>query len=180
MEFTDRDLKRLIVLALIVGLGILVFFIIKPIILSIIGGLILAYIFYPVHSKLYSWTKMRILSASLVTIFVLLLIIVPIWFLAPIIVQQIFSLFSMFQALELTKLFQLLFPNASQQFVAQVSLTVDTFITKATSSALNSFLDVLLDFPILLLQGFLVGFVFFFALRDGDKFSQFVSEISPL
>lgn len=180
MEFTDKDLKRLIVLALILILGILVFFIIKPIILSIFGGLILAYILYPVHKKIYSITNIRNLSAALVTILIILIIIVPVWFLTPIIVQQIFSLFSMFQALELSKLFQFLFPNAPQQFVTQVSLTADTFVAKATSGILNSFLNILLDFPILLLHAFLVGFVFFFALRDGDKLTEFVSSISPL
>ncbi len=180
MEFSDKDVKRMIVLALIAALGILVFFIIRPIILSIFGGLILAYIFYPINRKVYSITGMRNLSASIVTILVLIIVIVPVWFLTPIIVQQIFSLFSLFQALEITKIFQIIFPNASAQFVTQVSLTADTFVTKATSGILNYFLDFLLDFPIILLQGFLVGLVFFFSLRDGDKFQQFVSEISPL
>ena len=72
---TEKDVKKVSLIILIVVLAVLVFLVIKPVLLSIIAGLILAYIFYPVYKWIVRRVKYKTLAAAIVSIIVLLIII---------------------------------------------------------------------------------------------------------
>lgn len=180
MKITEDDLKRIFLILLIVILGVLTFFLVKPVLLSIVGGLILAYVFYPVHKFLLKYVKYETLAASIVAILVVLAIVVPLWFFLPMIAQSVFDLFRFSQNFDITEVVRSIFSGASDQFVNQVSLTLNNAIAQISSAILTSAVDLLVNFAIILLHLLLVGFVFFFALKDGPKLRTFVSEISPL
>lgn len=180
MELNEKDVKKISVMLLVTLLGVLVFFIIRPVLLSIIAGLILAYIFYPVYKKIAKIVKYETLAAALVSVFVLVLIFVPVWFLAPVMIKQVFSIFQLSQNFDVTGTVSKLFPQGSEQLVNQLSLTLNSTITKISSAVLNSIVDFLINFAIVLLHLVLVAFVFFFALRDEAKLREFASGISPI
>lgn len=180
MNIGEKEIKKGLVLLLILLLGILSFFLIKPIILSITGGLILAYMFNPIYRFIILRVKSKNLSAALVSLLVVLIIILPLWFLLPILIQQIFELFELSQKLDLNNFVGLLFPSGSEQFVAQITITVNSFVSKIGSSTLGAIVNYLLDLPNILLQFAVIAFVFFFGLRDGKEMASFVSGLSPL
>lgn len=180
MKIAEDDLKRIFLILLISILGILTFFIVRPVLLSIIGGLILAYVFYPVHRFLLKRVKYETLAACIVSILVVLAIVVPLWFFLPTVSQSVFDLFRLSQNFDITTVIRDLFPGASDQFVNQLSLTLNNAIGQVSSTLLNSSVNLLVNFAIIALHMLLVGFVFFFALKDGPKLRTFVSEISPL
>jgi predicted PurR-regulated permease PerM len=180
MAIEENDIKKASLMLLVLVLAILVFLILKPVMLSIIGGLILAYILNPVYSKFCKWFKHRTLAAAIVSIILLALIILPLWFLLPMVSQQVFDLFSYSQELGISRAIRSVFPTASDQFVGQVDITITNALSNITSAVLNSSVDFLLNFAPIALHLLLVAFVFFFALKDGHRLKEFVSGLSPL
>lgn len=180
MKITEEDLKRIFLIVLIAALGILTFFLVKPVILSILGGLILAYIFHPLYKFLHKYVKYSTIAAVITTIIVLAAIIIPLWFFLPIISTKLFELFRLSQGFDITVVIRQIFPAGNDQFVNQISLTLNNAIAQISSAILSSSVGFLVNFAVILLHTLLLGFVFFFALKDGSKLRDFVSEISPL
>lgn len=177
---TERDIKIMAVLFLVLVLGILVFILIKPIVLSIIGGLILAYAFFPLYSLFLKYIKSKNASAAITSILVIIIIALPLYFLTPLLIDQIFEMFSFFQTFNIQTFLQAIFPNASETFITQISASSYGIINKLSSGILNWLVDFLLDVPTIAFNFVIVAFVFFFALRDSDKLSEFASGLSPL
>lgn len=180
MAITEKDVQRISVILLIALLAVLAFLILRPVLLSIVGGLILAYIFFPVYKWTHKVVKSKSLSAAIVSIIALAIIIVPLWFLIPVLSEQVFEFFKVLQQLDIHSLSKSFFPSASEQFVAQITNTFNSATTGIVSSILDSLLGLLINFPTITLHLVLVAFVFFFALRDGPQLRDFVSALSPL
>ncbi|MDO8459516.1 MAG: AI-2E family transporter [Nanoarchaeota archaeon] len=180
MEIKEREFRKIALLILIIGLGVLTYLILRPIMISIIGGLLLAYMFFPLYRQISKRIGYPGLSAGIVSVIVLIIIILPLWFLIPPMVQQIFELFRSSQGIDIQSFLIRLFPTASDQFITQITVTANSAISKLSSTALNYLVDLLVDFPTISLHFLLVAFVFFFALKDEIKFKEFASAISPL
>jgi len=146
----------------------------------VLAGLILAYIFLPVYKLLLRVIRNKTISAAIVSLFLLVLIIVPLWFVLPIASKQVFEIFRISQDLEIRPLVKTLFPAASEQFVNQVELAVKSSFSKLTAAILNSTVDILVNFFIIALHILLGIFVFFFTLKDSEKLKEFASGILPL
>ncbi len=180
MDITEKDVKRFSAIALILGLIVLAFIILMPIMISIVGGLILAYIFYPIYKKVYKIFGERNTSALAVGVMVILVIFIPLWFLVPIAMQQIFDIFNFAQKLNVGNFVQTLFPTSSAQLQVTVTTMITSFIGKITTGSLTGLTTFVLDLPTVLLHFTVVIFVFFFAMRDSDKLKAYVSDLSPL
>lgn len=180
MDITENDAKKIVMILLLASLAILTYMIVRPVILSVIGGLILAYMFFPVHRRISKWVKNETTSAAIVSILVLLIITIPLLFLTPLVIQQAFQIFQMSQELDIPSLVRTVIPGASDQLVTQLDLTINNALGQATSSILTALVDYVVNFIVISLHLFLVAFVFFFALKDQEKFREFVSGLSPL
>jgi len=179
MEFGEKSMKNISIGMLLLVLALIVFFIIKPVILSIIGGLILAYIAHPLYKRVKSRVHNPTLAASVLSLFVLIIIAIPLWFLIPVIVRQIFNIISASQSVNFYSAISALFPSAPKEFLSQISLSITEFIGKVSTTILSSLTDSLLDLPTIALNFVIIAFVFFFASRDYVKLKEFVSGISP-
>jgi|SRR3989344_185114 len=71
-----KDIKRYLVIALLIILVFISYLIIKPFITAIIAAAILSYIVYPVHKKLSQITNNTI-SAALITLLIIIIILLP-------------------------------------------------------------------------------------------------------
>ncbi len=180
MELSNKDIKRLSVLLMILLLTVLIFLLVKPILLSILGGLILAYTFQPIYKRISHRIKPGNLSAIVVSTIAILLIILPIYFLTPFMVNQIFQLFQRAQALDMKSFVTTIFPSAPETFIIQMTTTFDSVISRVSSSVLNNLIEFLLELPTFMFHLVIVAFVFFFALRDSKSLAEFVSALSPL
>jgi len=180
MELNDRDIKRLSVLLLIIALGILVIFLIRPVIISILWGLVLAYVFLPIYNFIYRYVRNRTLSASFSLVILLALILIPAWFVIPIAVDNVFELFKLSQSLDVQSFLRAIFPSASEGFISQIAVAISGGISKVSSYILNFLVNFLVSSPSILLNLFIAAFVFFFTLRDKDKLKDFAAGLSPL
>ncbi len=178
----DKEyLKRVIYIGITLLLLVLLFFLLKPILLSIIMALILSFLFYPVYLKITKVLKSKNLSAFLICIILMILIITPIWFFTPILIKQSFQIYTASQQMDLVTPLKAIFPDlfASEAFSQEIGSALHSFITKLTNSIMNLFADLIRNFPILFLQFLVVFFVFFFALKDQEKLLNYIKSILP-
>ena len=121
-------------LSIFVALGILAalsLLILWPIITSIIAGLILVYIFYPVYEKILYLVKEKNTAAFIVILLTLLIIFIPLWFFLPGIIKQIFDIYLYLKSenipefwgtyLVFLRLFQLLISEFLLMLFSQIS-----------------------------------------------------------
>lgn len=175
----NKSIRRLSIIFVILLLVVLSFLVLKPILLSVVFGLILAYVFLPVYRKIYRILKERNTSALAVCVLIVLIIFIPLWFLIPLVIQQTFDAFTFSQSIDIRGFVDNIFPTASEQFQQDTTAIVINFIGDLTSSSLNYLIDLLLDLPKVLLHLAVIIFVFFFTLRDHEKLKEFVSGMSP-
>ena len=179
MPVSSQEMRRVLVSSLILILVILSFMVLRPIILSIIAGLIFAYAFFPVYKKVNSILKEKNTSALAVCFMIFLVIFIPLWFVIPTIIQQTFDMFTALQSIDINGIVTKIFPAASQQFQKDLTSIIINFIGDITSTTLDYMINFLLNMPTVLLHAAVVIFVFFFTLRDHDKLKEFASGISP-
>lgn len=84
----DRTLKRIFILAGI-ALIIWVLYLLKPVVIPFIGAFLIAYLFSPLVDKLHQYGLPRWLSISLVFIGIGVVLTLAIWYLVPLIWQQL-------------------------------------------------------------------------------------------
>ncbi len=173
-----RKITTTIILAVLI---VLAFFLLRPILLSIIVGLILAIIFLPVYNKLNKIFKSGNLSAFLICLLLIILIVIPIWYLAPVMINQSIKIYVSSQQMDFVTPLENIFPSLfeSEIFALQVGNAVQSFVTKSTNSMMISLSNFILDLPVLFLQFLVVLFTFFFALKDNELFVNYIKSLMP-
>ncbi len=179
MTLSNKDIRRIFVSFLLLVLVVGAFLIVKPIVLSIIGGLILAYIFTPIYRMTYRLIRERNTSAFIMCLIILIIFVVPLWFFIPIIIEQVFELFNVTQNIDFSKVIQSIFPSSQPEFQTQLTTVIIKFVGNIASSTINILIGFIQNLPNVLLNIAVIFFVFFFALRDQDALREFVSGISP-
>jgi predicted PurR-regulated permease PerM len=173
--------KRILSVAVLIVLLVLSFFLLKPVLISIIFGAILAFVFLPVYEWMNKGIKSKNISAAILCIFLIALIILPMWFLTPIAIDQSFKLYQTSQQLDFIKPLQKIFPSlfSSQEFSSEIGSAIHSFVTRATNSLVNTLGDLILNFPRIFLQLLVVFFTFFYVLRDKDELVSYLRSLSP-
>ncbi len=121
------------------------------------------------------------MSATIISFLLVILIVVPIWFLSPILLNQSIDIFMKSQKIDFFTPMKDLFPNlfASDEFSNQIASATYSFVTKVTNSIMNLVSNLILNFPTLFLQTLVAFFTFFFVLRDNDKFISYIKSLLP-
>ncbi len=180
MNLGEKDIKRLSMLILIVILCFIAFFVVRPVLIAAISGLILAYIFTPVYKRINKTITNKNLAAAIISILIIAVILIPLWFILPSIIQQIFELFAYYQTIDISLVVRSILPSASEKFLSQATLTLSNLVNTITLYVSKSMFDFILNVPSLLVDFFVLAFVFFYSLRDSDKLKEFAKSVSPL
>ncbi len=177
----NEDFRKITIMVILVGLIIISFLILKPILLSIIVGIILAIVFSSTYDKVNSYVKIRSISAGIICAVLILLIVLPIWFLTPIFLTQAFEIYQVSQQMDFITPLKNLFPSlfTSEQFSREFGSVVHSFITRATNSLVNSFADIISNFPTIALHMLVIFFTFFFVLRDKEQIVEYIKSVLP-
>ncbi len=180
MKFGEKEVRRLSTIILVLILLILTFLLIRPILMSIIAGLILAYVFMPLNKKINKYVKNKTLVASIVSLIIIAVIACILWVIFPLILKEVTELFIASQSFNMEDFIRSLFPSVSDQFVFQTSKTLSNVVESATTTARNQLLNLILNLPVIALHLFIMAFTFFFAMRDSDQLKGFAKGLSPL
>ena len=177
-EFYFRKIMTTIILATLVVLS---FLLLKPILLSIIFGILLAFIFTPVYNWFYKTTKSENISASLICFLLILLIVLPLWFLTPIAIDQSIKIYISSQQMDFIKPLKNIFPAffSSEEFSSEIGSIIHSFVTKTTNKLMNSLSTLILNSPTIFLQSLVVFFTLFFVLRDKEELTSYIKSLLP-
>ncbi|MEJ2267955.1 MAG: AI-2E family transporter [Nanoarchaeota archaeon] len=177
----DPYFKKIMTTITLAVLVVLSFFMLKPIILPIIVGFILAFAFTPLFDKINKVIKSKNFVSFLLCFLVILIIILPLWFLMPILIDQSIKFYVASQNIDFVTPLKNIFPSlfVSEEFSIEVASVLQSFVANVTNSIMNSFSNLLLSFPTLFLQIAVVFFTFFFALRDKEKLISYIQSLLP-
>ena len=165
---------------IILGILVLAFLVLRPFVIPIILGFLLAYLLYPVYKKLNKVIKKKGLTSFILIFILFIIILVPLIYIAPLLAEQTFSMYRGLQDLNVGSTLQGIFPKlVDSQMAYQINLSVTNVINQLTTGALNLFSNILVNLPDLLIKFFIFLFVFFFTLKDYDKLKKFIMKLSP-
>lgn len=167
--------------ALLTVLVILTFFVLKPILLSVIFAILLAFLFIPVYNWISKRVKSKNLSAIIISVFLILLIILPLWAFAPIMVDQSLKVYSATRQMDFATPLEDFFPSifASKEFANEVGSIIYSFVNKTINSIVVSFSSLIVNFPMILMHLIVIAFTFFFVLRDKDEILDYIKSLLP-
>jgi predicted PurR-regulated permease PerM len=173
--------KKIAIPFILLILLILSYFLLKPILMAVFLGVILAIIFLPLYKKLLKLIKFKDVSAFIVCILLIIIIVVPLWFLTPVLVNQSIDIFMSSQNIDFVTPLKKIFPSlfATEQFSNEIGSILSSFTTKITSSIMGGLSNLILNFPIISLQLLVVFFVFFYVMRDEEKIIEYLQSILP-
>lgn len=177
----EDNLKRIMVVVLLGGLFLLSFFLLRPILLSIFLGVIFAFIFTPLYNFLFKRIKNGTVTGLLICFIFILIMLVPLVFLTPVLINQSIKLYVASQQLDFVTPLKKIFPSLflSQEFSLSIANTIQSFVTKTTNSLMTSLANIILDIPTIVLQLVIVFFTLFYSLRDKEKIIQYVKNLLP-
>jgi len=166
--------KSYVPIILFVLLVVLSFFILKPLLLAIFVGALLAYAFYPLYTFTLKKTGKPTISSFLVCFLVLLIVIIPAGLLIKLLIQESYLIYVLVKQ----KLAVGLFSNCT----TELCLAISDFgqsewfssqlkeITRATTNAvIGKGSAFLLNLPRLAVNLFVVFFTLFYFLKDGES-----------
>jgi len=177
----ENYFKKFTTAIIFLALLVLAFFLLKPVLLAMIGGFVLAFIFYPVYNKLLKVIKSRGFTAFILCAFLLLIIIALLWFLTPVLIDESIKIYRASQSMDLVSILKGILPSlfASQESSEQIGSILQGFITKATNSLMNYLSNLVLELPSILMHIFVLFFTFYYALKDKEKITKAIQEILP-
>lgn len=181
MAMNEEYPKKITIAIILLVLIVLAFFLVRPILLAIIMGLILAFVFSPVYDWFFKYFKSKNLAAFLICILLLILIVLPLWFLSPIVIDQSIKVYMASQQMDFVTPLKNFFPQffVSEQFSAEMGSAIYSFTTKLTNSLMNSFSKLILNFATIFLQLLIVFFVLFFALKNKKELIEYIQSLLP-
>lgn len=177
----DQEFKKIMTIIIIGILITLSFLLLKPILLSIIIGIILAFIFSPLYNWILKFIKFKNIAAAIICLLLIILIVLPFWFLTPIFIEQSFRIYLASQQMDFVTPLKTIFPSffASEEFSAEIGSVLYSFATRTANFFVNILSQLILNFPALFLQFLVTFFTFFFVLRDKEIISDYIKSLLP-
>jgi predicted PurR-regulated permease PerM len=168
-----KNYPRYVFIALFIVLLILSFLMIKSYIVTILGAIILVYLFYPIYKKLNQKIKNKTISASLMLLLVITIIVLPIIFLINMMVNESLNLYQYVLSLDLSFLNTLTYQNNLNYYVSNILSAISKYLFELLSK-------FVISIPGKILHIFIMFFVMFYLFRDGERFFEAIKKSLPL
>ena len=170
-------------------LGLISVIIFRSLFKTIAAGLILSYVFYPLYYRFYALIKRKTLAALLMTIFVLIILVVPTFFVANKLRTEVSVAFVVAkQYLEGgaksincqgSGLCQLI-PSNLRDANPQAKALLTNSLGKVTEFIVNKTTQAILSLPTILLDLFIVFFIVYYSFKDGKALLEKAKRAIPL
>ncbi|MBI2145701.1 AI-2E family transporter [Candidatus Woesearchaeota archaeon] len=174
---------------LVILFGFVAALIVSSLFKTVIAGLILSYVFFPLYKLVYSRLSMKTVSALLVTVLVLLLLTVPLFFVinklstevsvAFVIAKQYLEGGSRAIKCEGDRLCQLI-PENLKDASPKVKAVLTNTLGKGTEYIVSRTTQTVLSLPSIFLHLFIVFFIMYYMFKDGEKFIDKIKSGLPL
>jgi len=177
-----NNFKDFVTYALIIGIFIAAFFIIKPVLIAIIYGILLAYITHPIYRFIVKRIKNESASAFIVCLGFFIIVIAILALIIGSLFSQAVDFYVSIKSTDIASAIANAIPKSfiPKEITASLVDNLRSSISTLILNLLGSFNKLITQLPILFLKFAVTIFVFFFALRDGEKAIEYLKSISPL
>ncbi|MFH1249384.1 MAG: AI-2E family transporter [archaeon] len=177
----EEEARKTLLLGTILIFAVVSFFIVKPFILTVISSMVLGYIFYPFYVWLKKILRSPNLSAGIISLFIFLIIFIPLWFVIPTLVRQTFAIYTTIQNVDFVGPLIKVAPQffTSTEFTRDFTVSVNSIVIRIANSVVSRFEIMITELPLILTNLVVLLFVFFFTLRDNEKIISFLKDLSP-
>lgn len=173
MKRIAESIDRYIFVFIFVVLLYLMFRIIEPFIMAIIGSALLAYIFYPLYTKLKKRVKNETLCSILMTLVIIIVITLPIIFITNAVITEAVQAYSKSKDFDIASLISRL--SLSEEINSQIG----SLFGNALSFLVEKTPSFLLSLPQKALNLFIMVFMLFYFFKDGEKLKGVVKNVLP-
>lgn len=160
------------------------FFVIRPLLIPLIMAGVFAFLFQPIYLKFTRWTKGRTsLSAFLVTILSVILVIIPIFFLGATILKEVTSLYrDLTSGGGVTEKIETFISGAkiSVPLLSYVDSDINKYVSQGLGTLAQNIGTIFSGFAKFVLNLFIFLISFYFLLKDGKRFGDYLVDLSPL
>ncbi|MDP3916713.1 MAG: AI-2E family transporter [Nanoarchaeota archaeon] len=165
-------------LASFLGITILSIYLIKSYIITIIGAILLSYIFYPMYTTIRKKIKNKKVSSLLTTILVVILIIVPLVFAANALINESVNFFYHTKDLNISSLED----KVSDYLDSDINIGsyISENLNKISLSIARSTSEFVVSLPKKILEIFVMLFLMFFLFLGGEDLVKKLKKHIPL
>ncbi|MBW3015620.1 AI-2E family transporter [Candidatus Woesearchaeota archaeon] len=186
-----KQQKFYFVIALLLILGYVSWLLVKPFLSAVLLSFVIAFIFYPLHKKLNKKLQNKKLSAMLIAIFIILLVLVPTFFIAKLLTQELFVTYLLTRQKFTAGYLSTTCTDESNVFCniatgfkeiianPETRYYIDQALEKVKDFAAKSASDLIVSIPLFLLNAFVTFFVVYFILRDAKPFRRWITKFLP-
>jgi predicted PurR-regulated permease PerM len=177
----EEYIKKVMSSGILISLGIVCFFMLKPILMSIFFGIFLAYLFLPLYAFLNKKINSPNVSAIIICLTFTISSLLLFWMVLPSLIEQSFEMFLASQQLDFVAVLKNILPSYfnSYPFLNEFGSIANSFVIKTLNSMKTFFSDLVIDFPTILLKFFVVLFTFFFVLKESHLLFEYIKSFLP-
>jgi len=184
--------RKYVLLGILILLITLVAYLLKPFIRPVLGSLVLAYVCYPLYKKLRAKVKWDWLAALLVSLFLVLLFALPVIIIANTVTGEVtVNYITLKQILATGRImdepcvdggFGCRFVSWAEGLLAdpQIKFYLTDLVSRSTDYMLKKAGEFVLQIPMIILNFFIMLFVLFYLLKEGDTIAYRLKRILPL
>jgi predicted PurR-regulated permease PerM len=193
-HFPKDGVFKYFFIILFIAIAILALWVAKPFINALLASAVVAYVFHPVYRWLNKHIKYKSICASIVSAFILLLFIVPLFLVvesaAP---DARYAYVRAKQKILTGELFDVTCPvgkettvcllsNRVQEFVKdpEVRYYLEDVVSKGTNFIISKISGVVFALPVIFINLFVTFFAVFYLLRDGKVLADRVKLLLPI
>ena len=171
----------------------LVFFLLQPFFIALLTGVVLAYIFYPLYTRVNAKLKRKNLSALLVSLIVILILTIPLFFVLNALSKEAYVSYLLSrQKLSSGELFSLDCTNSTNVLCGftdalkgivsdpQYRYYLESTIQRLSTFFIDNISEFLFSLPQVFVNSFIVIFVMFYFFKDGELLLAKVESVIPL
>ena len=174
--------KQLVNYALIIGLFIIAFLVIRPIAFAIIYGILLAFIFHHVYRLALKVLRYKTLSAVVVCFGVVAILLTTIYLILGSLLTQVVNFYLILQTIDIRSILEQVFPAiiSNSDISSVLANSINISISKILANSATGLGNFVLNLPSYILQLLVIFLVFFFGLRDGESAFEYFQSLSHL
>ena len=153
-------------------------FVVKSFIIAIIGGVLLSYIFYPLYLRVKKLVRNKDIAAFLTAALVVVLVTVPLIFVANALIQESIHLFNEAKDLDLSVL-EIYVPDNIKNTI-NLDEEIKSIVNKLSLWLAKGTSDFLVTLPKKVLDIFVILFIMFYTFKEGKDMVKKVKKHIPL
>jgi len=182
MEIGKERILSIVALIVFLVLVIISYFILKPLIIPIISGIILAYLLFPIYKFSLKGLKSKNLTAFIICLLFLAILGISLWLGARALSDQAFEFYKNVKEYDIVgKVSDFLSRSIikDEELANQVASTIKIGLLKAGRGITEAASNFVSNIFIFFLQLFVAFFIMFYFLRDGEKIYRNIYSLLP-